>query len=150
NVNPGQHVPTRTKENPAMRIATAALVLALGAAVATAADAKASKARPVGTWSRTVEGRTLTFDIRNDDTLTVRLTDGTTTVEVSAEYGVTKDGLTLFGIITKVKAAGIDNVPGEGEQFRFRFRADKDTLRLSDLAGTCVNGEAKDFVEGEY
>jgi hypothetical protein len=132
-----------------MRIAMVALVVGLTAAPLLAADPPAKKTKPVGAWVRETGDWKLTFDIKADDTLTVKLSNGTVSFQIQADYGVTKDG-TLFGYLTGIKKVGEDNGPSEGDMFSFRFKIDKDTLTLSDLGGTHVNAEAKNLVEGEY
>jgi len=101
-----------------------------------------------GTWTRTVEGRTIKFDIKEKG-LTVTLVDGNTSVEAEAEYAITKDGV-LFGIITKVKKTGTDGGPTEGELFSFKPAVEKGKLTISDLNGTKINDGARKLVEGEY
>jgi hypothetical protein len=110
-----------------------------------AADPPARK--PTGSWTRKAGDMTITFTFKAD-TLEARVTDGAT-VEIQADYGLTKDG-TLFGIITKPTKTGTDQGPSEGDLFSFRIKVEKDTLTISDLKGTAGGEGAKNAVEGEY
>lgn len=107
---------------------------------------KASPKKPLGTWVREAEGRTVTFVIKAD-TLTVSLDDGNKTVATAA-YGLTSEGV-LFGVLTRVENAG-DNGPEKGDLFRFQFSASKEELTISDLAGTRINEGGRKVVEGSY
>jgi uncharacterized lipoprotein YbaY len=110
-----------------------------------AADAPAKK--PAGSWTRKAGDMTITFTFKADS-LEARVSNGTT-IEVQADYGLTKDG-TLFGIVTKATKTGTDQGPSEGDLFSFRVKVEKDTLTISDLKGTAGGEGAKNAVEGEY
>jgi hypothetical protein len=129
---------------------TVALALALACAAPLAAADKAEKAKkPVGTWTRTQGEATVTFDIKADG-LTVTLAGGADrSIEVVADYGLSKDGV-LFGRVSKATKKGVDGGPEEGDLFSFRFKAEKDKFTISDLNSPKTNDEARKLVEGEY
>jgi hypothetical protein len=131
------------------RIATAILALIILVALCpyVGADDKAAS-KPSGAFERTVGDHTLTFDFQaHSFKTTIKSNDGS--IEVEADYGVTKTG-TLFGIVTKVDKKGTTDGPSEGELFSFQVIIDKDTLTIKELKGASVNDDARQAVEGEY
>jgi hypothetical protein len=130
----------------------AALALLLAVSVGSAADTKAEGKKQVGTWVRDLGNNTVTFTFGADDKMTCVITGvgGEGTVTVHAAYGVA-EGDTVFAVITKVEKKGTTDGPEKGELFSFQFKADKDTLTLSDMKSTLENAAgAKQLVEGEY
>ena len=126
-------------------VALGMLILVVSATPA--ADEKdAGKKKPLGTWKRTAGDNSITFTIRGD-TLHSVLKAGANTLEIDADYGVSKDGV-LFGRISKVKKKG--DGPSEGDLFSFRFKTDNDTLTVSELKTPNDSAEAKELVQGEY
>jgi hypothetical protein len=126
-------------------LAVLALVVTFTAGLA--ADEKAAK-KPLGSWTKPVGERTLTFDIKAD-TLIVTLAEGDKSFVATAAYGVTSEGV-LFGTFTKIEKKGLEEGPAKGDLFSFAFSATKDELTVSDLKGTKVNEEAAKHVEGVY
>lgn len=111
------------------------------------ADERAgSKKNLAGTWKRTLGENSVTFTFQGDTLHTVVTANGNT-MEVDADYGVSKDGV-LFGRISKVKKD--DNGPSEGDLFSFRFKIDNETLTLSELKTPHDSSDAKELLEGEY
>jgi hypothetical protein len=117
----------------------AVLLLASGAA---AADDAAKKLQ--GTWNRSVGNQKVTFSFKADS-MSVLITDGNNTLKVQCEYGVTKDGNMLYGIITNVEGNG----PNKGDPFSFHIKVEKDTLTLDEMKGT-DSPEAKQLIQGDY
>ena len=128
---------------------TAALagMLVLVASATLAADEKpASKQRPLGTWKRTAGDNSITFTFKAD-TFRGIIKAGGNTLEVEADYGMSKDGV-LFGRLNKVKKEG--DGPSEGDLFSFKVKVEKNTLMLSDLKSEHGGAEAKELLQGEY
>ena len=125
-------------------------VVLLCANLTWAAD-KATKApaKPIGTWTKTEGEITITFQIKADDLQVILKMGEDRAMTVTADYGISKDGH-LFARISKVSLKGVDNGPGEGEMFSFRFKLDKNKLTMSDLVHKEANEDAKRFVEGDY
>jgi hypothetical protein len=128
-----------------LRSAVTVVVALVVVAAAGAADAPAKK--PIGTWARGLGENKVTFQFKADS-LTCVITNGSATLEVEADYGVTKDGV-IYGIITKAERKGVDGGPEKGELFSFQVKIDKETITISDLKGT-DNAEAKQLIQGEY
>jgi hypothetical protein len=130
------------------RKVTAALTLAVvfGFVAAARADEAAVK-KPVGTWERKVGDSEVQFLFKADG-LRVVIKGGGATIDVEADYGLTKGG-TVYGIVSKTKTEGTNDGPSEGHLFSFRIAVDKDTLTISELKGT-DNDEARKLIEGEY
>jgi hypothetical protein len=127
-------------------IAVFALVLAGSVLGLRAEDKPASQL--AGTWERKVGDTTLQLAVKKDVVrFTLKSADGS--IDVDADYGVTKSG-TLFGIVTKVEKKGTDNGPSDGDLFSFLVMADKDLLTIKELKGTNVSDEARQMVEGEW
>jgi hypothetical protein len=130
------------------RVTTVVLVMLFLLVSATrGADEKGTKKQLAGTWTRTVDERTITFTFKGD-TLHAVLRNGDNTTEVDANYGLSHDGV-LFGRISKVKKEGGDG-PSEGDLFSFRFKIDNQTLMVSELKTPNDSAEAKELVQGEY
>jgi hypothetical protein len=125
--------------------AALALTLACAAPAAAAADAK----KPLGTWTKSEGGTTITFNIKADGMSIVLKGEGDQKIEVEADYGLSKDGV-LFARISKLTKTGIDGGPDEGDLFSFRFKLDKDKLTISDLSAPKTSDEAKKLVEGDF
>jgi hypothetical protein len=118
--------------------------------ISAAPSARAEKprpAKPTGTWEHKVGDTQVKLQVRADS-LHFSIIGAGVTIDVDADYGVTRDG-TLFGIITKVKAEGTDRPPTEGKLFSFHVAVANNVLTVKDLKGT-DNGEARQLVEGEY
>jgi hypothetical protein len=127
-------------------LTAAAAVCLLCAAPLAAADAAK---KPVGTWTRTEGDVSVTFDIKKDGALQVTLKGGDRKIDVTADYGLSKDGV-LFARISKIKKENIDGGPDEGDLFSFRYKVEKDKLVISDLNSPKTSDEAKKLVEGDY
>jgi hypothetical protein len=127
------------------RWVTAALALGLvcAAPLAAADDAK----KPVGTWTKTEGDLTITFVIKKDG-MDVSLKGGDRKIAVTADYGLSKDGV-LFARISKITKENADG-PDEGDLFSFRYKVEKDKLVISDLNSPKTSDEAKKLVEGDY
>ena len=115
--------------------------------VAPASRTEEAAKKPLGTWERKVGDQTLQMQVKADG-LVFKISDGSKTIEVSADYGITKTGI-LFGHVSKVKLEGTNDGPAEGHLFSFQFSVDKDTLTIKELKGT-DNAEARQLVEGDY
>jgi hypothetical protein len=126
-------------------IAALALTLACAAPAAAADDAK----KPVGTWTKSEGGPTITFTIKADGLSIVLKGEGDQKIEVEADYGVSKDGV-LFARISKITKTGIEGGPDEGDLFSFRFKVEKDKLTISDLSAPKTDENARKLVEGDY
>ncbi len=122
-------------------------LLALLAGLATADKGEAAR-KPLGTWAKTSDNVTITFEIK-PDLMRCTVTQGDNTVEVDADYGVSKDGV-LFGRVSKVKKSSDGSGASEGDLFSFHYKVDKDKLMLTDLKMSMENSEVKEAVEGEY
>ncbi len=133
------------------RFASLALASVILFAVSALADAeKEGGKKPLGTWKRIAGDTTITFEIKADSAhFTVVNSNNGNTIEVEADYGVTKDGV-VFGRINKVTKKGGDDGPSEGDLFSFRFSIDKDKLTVSELKTSAGGEDAKQAVEGEY
>jgi len=116
--------------------------------VAPAADEPPARIKKLlGTWQREAGVATVTFRF-HADRLEARIEAGDATIDVTADYGVTKDG-TVFAIVTNVEKKGTGDGPSVGDLFAFHLATDKDKATLKDLKGT--DGEdAKRLVQGEY
>jgi hypothetical protein len=66
---------------------------------------------------------------------------------VTCEYKVDKEGQ-LSGKITKVEGDG-EGKPPEGYEFKFKFKVDKETAKLTDFEGENAEG-ARAVIEGDY
>jgi hypothetical protein len=129
------------------RLTTAALLMLLLVQAAPGAGEKqASKKQLDGAWKHTVGDNSITFRFKGN-TLHAMVKTSDNSMEVDADYGVSKDGV-LFGRISKVKKEG--DGPSEGDLFSFRFRIDGNTLTVSDLKTPHENGEAKELLQGDY
>jgi hypothetical protein len=124
-------------------VPAALAVVLLGAAPLSAAD---EVKKPIGTWTKKNDNITITWTIKADG-LSAKV-KGENTIEVFADYGLSKDGV-LFARIHKVKKEGNDG-PEEGDLFSFRFKMEKDKLVLSDLTAAKSNEQIKQIVEGDY
>jgi hypothetical protein len=125
------------------------IVVLLGSVLLAAEDEKGKAKKPVGTWKRTVGDNSVTFEIQAD---TLKCTIGLSgnSIEVEADYSVSKDGV-LFGRISKVTKKGTDGGPSEGDLFSFKVAVDKDTMTTSELKSSAGDvGDAKELFEGEY
>ncbi len=128
------------------RWVTAAVALCLVCAAPLAAADKAKT--PVGTWTKTEGDHTVTFVIKKDG-MNVTLKGGDHKIDVTADYGLSKDGV-LFARIAKITKENVDNGPEEGDLFSFRYKVEKDKLVISDLNSSKTSEEAKRLVEGDY
>ncbi len=123
-----------------------ALALAVLCAAPLAAADQAKK--PVGTWTKTEGDLTLTFDIKADG-LTFVMKGGDRKIEVTADYGVTKDGI-AFGRVSKVTRENTEGGPEEGDLFSFRYKVEKDKMTVSDVNSPKTNEDVKKLIEGDY
>src|SRR5262249_50164696 len=131
------------------RWTTLVLAVALVCLCVVPADAqKNGPVKPTGTWTRSIDQFTITFDIQADS-LKILLKADNNSMTVHADYGVTKDGGVLFARMGKIERMGIDEGPSEGDLFSFKFKVKDDELTLEDLQGR-VNDEAKRIVQGVY
>jgi len=121
-------------------------VVALTVTAVNAAD-KAPAKKPIGSWKHTVGDNTVTFHFTPEIARTV-VEAGGNTIEVEADYGISKDGV-VFGRIFKVKKGG-DEGPSEGDLFSFKVAVDKNTLTLSDVKTANDSPEVKQLLQGEY
>ncbi|HLJ97072.1 MAG TPA: hypothetical protein VKU02_28165 [Gemmataceae bacterium] len=130
------------------RLATVTLTILLvtvgGAAGADEKDA--AKSKPLGIWKRSLGDHSITFAIR-PDTLQVVVKSGGNTLQLEADYGVSKDGV-LFARVSKV-VKDVEG-PSEGDLFSLRFKVHNDTLTVSELKSPHEGDGAKELVEGEY
>jgi hypothetical protein len=131
-------------------LSLALLAVLLVAAAGLAGEKKKAPANKLtGTWTRTVGGTTITFDIKAKD-LTITVKAGEGSVIIHADYGVTKDNV-VFGIITKVEKKGLEPEAAEkGALFSIVFSVKKREATASDLKGTKVDDEARKTMEGVY
>lgn len=127
---------------------TVSLAAVLFMCAGPAADAqKAGPAKPLGTWTRTVDQFTISFDIQADGMKIMLKAEGNSLI-AHADYGVGKDGV-LFGRMNKIERMGIDEGPAEGDLFSFKFMVKGDELTVDDLQGK-ANDEARRLVHGAY
>jgi hypothetical protein len=131
-----------------MRKCAVATLAVLTLALTALADNKETGKKPIGSWKRTAGDNTVTFHFGPDTVRTVVDANGNT-LEVEADYGMSKDGV-VFGRIFKVTKKGIDEGPSEGELFSFKIAIDKETLTISDFKTQNENESAKQLVQGEY
>jgi hypothetical protein len=124
--------------------AALALCLVCAAPLAAADEPK----KPVGTWAKTEGDLTVTFVIKQDG-LEVTLKGGDRKIAVTADYGLSKDGV-LFARVSKITRENLDGGPDEGELFSFRYKLEKDKLVISDLMAPKTTDEARKLVEGDY
>jgi hypothetical protein len=110
-----------------------------------AADAPAGK--PLGIWKRSFGDNQVLFTITADGLRCQIRTDNGGTLDIHADYGVTRDGV-LFGILTRVEANGAEG-PAAGDLFSFRFALEKGVLTIKDLKSP-VGADARQLVEGSY
>ncbi len=129
------------------RTLLAVAVVLAGAALADA-QKKATTARPLGTWTRTVDQFTITFDIQAD-AMKVILKADTNQLTAHADYGITKDGAVLFARMHKIERQGIEDGPAEGDLFSFKFKVNGDEMTVDDLQGK-ANDDARRIVQGVY
>jgi hypothetical protein len=120
-------------------------VLCLMAPAVMAADDAAKK--PIGTWTKVLGDNKIVWTIKADG-LTVVVTNGTNSIEVDCDYSLTKNGETVYMVITKVTAKGIEG-PTKGDPYSFDFKAEKNILTLSNFKGT-DNADVKQLIQGEY
>lgn len=130
------------------RMAALSLTLAGLIVLASPATGADDVKKPAGAWTRTAGDNKITFDFKADS-LHVTITNSGNSLEIVADYGLTKEG-TLYGIVTKVERKGIDGGPEKGALFSFRVKMDKDTLTISDLKATEGQDESKQLVQGDY
>jgi uncharacterized protein (TIGR03066 family) len=123
--------------------------LALGLVCAAPLAAADATKKPVGTWTKSEGDVSVTFDIKKDGGLTVTLKGGDRKIEVTGDYGLSKDGV-LFARISKIKKENVDGGPEEGDLFSFRYKVEKDKLVISDLNAPKTDDQAKKLVEGDY
>jgi hypothetical protein len=128
------------------RWVTAALAVAVVCAAPLAAADQPKK--PTGAWTKTEGDLTITFDIKAEG-MTVALKGGDRKFEVTADYGVSKDGV-LFGRVSKIVKENADGGPEEGDLFSFRFKVEKDKITLSELNSPKTNDDVKKLIEGDY
>lgn len=115
------------------------------AALAFAAE-DTPRTKPVGAWERSIGDVTSSMKF-TADSLTLVLSRNGDSVTVEADYGVTKDGW-LFGIVTNVTKNGTDLGPAVGDLFRFRIKADKNQLTISEIKD--AGDRVKQALEGDY
>jgi hypothetical protein len=128
------------------RWVTAAVAVCLVCAAPLGAADKAKT--PLGTWTKTEGDFTVTFVIKKDG-LDVTLKGGDRKIAVTADYGMSKDGV-LFARINKITKENLDGGPEEGDLFSFRYKVEKDKLVISDLMAPKTNDESRKLVEGDY
>ena len=131
------------------RLTTLALgmvVLLAGAALAYA-DTEGGK-KPLGTWKRSAGDTTITFEFKGDSVRCTIVT-GDNSMDVSADYGLTKDGV-VFGRVNKVTKKGMEGGPSEGDLFSFRVAVEKEAFTLSELKAQDAGDDVKQLFEGEY
>jgi hypothetical protein len=129
-----------------MRCATVAVVVVVfTAASLPGGDKKISK--PVGTWARSAGDLEVKFQIK-DDTLKCTLSGMGLTLDIDADYAMSKDGV-IFGRISKVDKKGADVGPNVGDLFTFKFAVKDNVLTISDL-GPQNNADARELIEGDY
>jgi hypothetical protein len=125
-------------------MAVALTVLCCGTSL-TAGDAKIQK--PLGTWTKTSGDFEVKFQFEAD-TLKCTLAGMGVTIEIDADYAMSKDGV-IFGRISKIEKKGACVGPNVGDLFTFRFRVKGEMLTISEL-GPQQNNEARDLIEGDY
>ncbi len=123
-----------------------AAALLVASSLALAADK--APAKPAGTWEREAGEAKITFEIKADGTMTLKVKHGDNTIDARASYGVTDEGV-LFATMTKVEAKD-GKGPEKGDLFSFSFTVSKGEMTISDLKGTKVNDQARKLVEGVY
>jgi hypothetical protein len=125
------------------------IVVLLGGVLLAADDDKGKAKKPLGTWKRTVGDNSVIFDFK-DDSLRATVGLSGNTIEIEADYGVSKDGV-VFGRVNKVTKKGTEGGPSEGDLFSFKVVVEKDTLTTSELKSSAGDvGDAKELFEGEY
>ncbi|HKI35263.1 MAG TPA: hypothetical protein VKA46_25625 [Gemmataceae bacterium] len=125
----------------------AALVVGVICAAPLAAAEPAKK--PVGTWTKKEGETTITFRIKADGLTASLKGEGDRKIEVTADYGTSKDGV-LFARVSKITKNNIEGGPEVGDLFSFHFKVEKDKLVISELNSPKTSDEAKKLVEGDY
>jgi len=131
-----------------MRKCAVAMVAVLALGMTALGEDKGAGKKPIGSWKHTAGDNTVSFHFGPETVRTV-VDAGGNTLEVEADYGVSKDGI-VFGRIFKVTKKGIDEGPAEGELFSFKVVIDKETMTVSDFKTLNENDAAKQLVQGEY
>src|SRR5258708_18106319 len=108
-----------------MRKCAVAMVAVLALSLTAFAEDKGAGKKPIGTWKHTAGDNTVTFHFA-PDTVRTLVDAGGNTLEVEADYGMSKDGV-VFGRICKVTKKGIDDGPSEGALFSFKIAVNKET-----------------------
>jgi hypothetical protein len=103
--------------------------------------------KPLGTWTRSVNDMEVKFDIKAD-TLKCIISGNGITIDVDADYGMSKDGV-IFGRIHKVEKKGACVGPNVGDLFTFKFAVKDGTLTISELGPASV-ADARELIEGDY
>jgi len=75
------------------------------------------------------------------------LTGGDHNLKATAAYSAAGDA--LFGRITNVEK-GADGGPEKGDLFRFRFKATRGALTISELKAHRESEDSKMLIEGDY
>jgi hypothetical protein len=128
------------------RWVTAAVAVCLVCAAPLGAADEAKK--PLGTWTKTQGDVTVTFVIKKDG-LDATIKGGNFKTAVTADYGLSKDGV-LFARISKITKENMDGGPEVGDLFSFRYKVEKDKLVISDLMAPKTSDEGRKLVEGDY
>ena len=103
--------------------------------------------KPVGTWARSAGDIEVKFQIK-EDTLKCTLSGMGLTIDVDADYAMSKDGV-IFGRINKVDKKGGCVGPNVGDLFTFKFTVKDNVLTISELGPQNV-ADARELIEGEY
>jgi hypothetical protein len=129
-----------------MRCAIVALTaLLLTGASLPGGETKAKK--PLGTWSRSAGELEVKFQIK-EDTLKCTISGMGLTIDVDADYAMSKDGV-IFGRVNKVEKKGACVGPNVGDLFTFKFAVKDNVMTVSEL-GPQNNADARELVEGDY
>src|SRR4051812_10822778 len=129
-----------------MRLFAAATVTAVLLSGFSFTAGEKSAKKPLGTWTRTKDDTTVKWHF-TAATLHFQSDGPLGKLELEADYGISKDGKTLFGRVRTVKEG---TGPAKGDLFSFGFTTKGDTFTVTDWKGTGAAGLAGPFLQGEY
>ncbi len=109
-------------------------------------DPKGQEAAVV--WEREAEGVVLLLEF-TPEALTVTAMLGENGFAARCKVTTGKDGQLKAKVVSVKEIGNPPAQPSVGDEFRFRWKVNGDTARLSDLEGENVE-DAKSVVEGEY
>ena len=132
-----------------VRVLASWLILCAGFSV-WAEDKKEDKKQPIkGIWTRDVEGIEIKFSFKTAKELIIDVTAGDNGVSLTCEYSADKDGKVKATVKTVKEKGEFPDKPPEGYEFKFVFKVEKDSAKLSEFEGDNAE-QARMVIEGEY